>query len=243
MLTGRHEHFRRRHGESSRQTLQQTGRTLLTTCDFVLRQPGELRHLLHEFVVDQCPPRQTLDHELRNGRSAGRVLPRERNERLQGDGRRKFCRSSPRLSTGIPPSVGTRMIVLFDWRRSRSTSRYCRVSASGVSVSFESRCCSAWSRATSTRCRSASTCCSWAILLLMACTTAAGGCRSRRKNAVTVAIRNGGPPARGCVTSAESTRSSIVRAICVRWAMSLIEYCTMASRTPLRMALRTALWI
>ena len=133
----------------------------------------------------------------------------------------------------MPPSVGTRMTRLFDALSSCSTSKYCWVSASGVSVVLSRRCCSAWSRATSTRCRSVSICCSCAILLLIAWMTCAGGCRSRRKNAVTVAMRNGGPPARGCVTSAESTRSSIVLAICVRFEMSLIEYCTIPSRTPL----------
>src|SRR6184192_2864478 len=42
------------------------------------------------------------------------------------------------------------------------------------------------------------------------------------------------------VTRAESTSPSIVFAIWVRLEMSLIEYCTMPSRTPLRMALSTA---
>ncbi len=57
---------------------------------------------------------------------------------------------------------------------------------------------------------------------------------------MTVAMRNLPPPARGVVTSAESTSASIVFAICVRFEMSLIEYCTMPSRTPLRTALSTA---
>src|SRR5204863_6019264 len=49
-----------------------------------------------------------------------------------------------------------------------------------------------------------------------------GGWRSRRKNAVTWAIRNSAPPARGWVTSAESVSASMVLAICVRLAMSLM---------------------
>ena len=57
---------------------------------------------------------------------------------------------------------------------------------------------------------------------------------------MTVAIRNLPPPARGVVTRAESTRPSIVLAIWVRLEMSLMENCTMPSRTPLRMALSTA---
>src|SRR2546423_941300 len=100
------------------------------------------------------------------------------------------------LSNGIPPSVGTKMIRLLEPFMSCSTSIHCLVSASGDSVWFSSRCCSVCSRATSTRCRSVSICCSCAILLLIACTTWAGGCRSRRKNAVTVAIRNLPPPRR-----------------------------------------------
>src|SRR6266699_3850426 len=144
------------------------------------------------------------------------------------------------LSSGNPPSVGTKMIKLLEPFMSCSTSIHCLVSASGESVWLRSRCCSVWRRATSTRWRSVSICCSWAILLLIACTTWGGGCRSRRKNAVTVAIRKLPPPARGLVTSAESTSPSIVFAICVRFEMSLIEYCTMPSRTPLRIALSTA---
>ena len=60
---------------------------------------------------------------------------------------------------------------------------------------------------------------------------------------MTVAMRNFSPPTRGCVVSAESTSDSMVLAMSVRLLMSLIEYCTIPSRTPLRMALRTALWI
>ena len=57
-------------------------------------------------------------------------------------------------------------------------------------------------------------------------------------------MRNGGPPARGCVTSAESTtRLHRRRRSAVRCAMSLMENCTIPSRTPLRMAFCTALWI
>ena len=57
---------------------------------------------------------------------------------------------------------------------------------------------------------------------------------------MTVAIRNLPPPTRGVVTSAESTSASMVLAIWVRLEMSLIENCTMPSRTPLRIALSTA---
>src|ERR1041385_1699440 len=149
------------------------------------------------------------------------------------------------LSNGMPPSVGTKMIRLLELFMSCSTSIHCLVSASGDSVWFSNRCCSVCSRATSTRCRSVSICCSCAILLLIACTTCAGGWRSRRKNAVTEAIRNLPPPARGVVTRAESTSPSIVFAIWVRLEMSLMEYCTIPSRTPLRIALRTAprIWL
>src|SRR5258706_9141011 len=222
--------------------MQQAGAQLLELRHLFGREAGLPRHLIHDLVIDQRPA-QRFRHQPRDVRAAGGVLPRHRDERRRTHCWRRFRRRSPMFSTGIPPAVGTRITRLFDDLSSRSTSKYCRVSASGVSVVLRSFCCSAWSRATSTRCRSVSTCCSCAILLLIAWTTCAGGCRSRKKNAVTVAMRKRGPPTRGCVTRAESTSASIVLAIWGRFEISLIEYCTMPSRTPLRSALRTALWI
>jgi len=51
-----------------------------------------------------------------------------------------FFRSAPTSSTGIPPSVGTMITMLSDPFMSCSTSRYCLVSCSGVSVRFSNRC-------------------------------------------------------------------------------------------------------
>src|SRR2546425_1268698 len=239
--TGADEHLRRRHRQGARQPLEQSRRTLFPPRNLIGRHPGEVRHLIDELVVDQRPASaQALDDQARDLRPARRVLPRDRDERLYRYGCRRLRRRSPMFSIGIPPDVGTRITRLLDDFSSRRTSKYCRVSASGVSVVFSSRCCSACSRATSTRCRSVSTCCSCAILLLIAWTTCAGGCRSRRKNAVTVAMRNFPTPPRGWVTRAESVSASMVRAIWVRLEMSLIEYCTIPSRTPLRMAFSTA---
>ncbi len=92
-----------------------------------------------------------------------------------------------------------------------------------MSVTLSSRCCSAWSRATSTRCCSVWIRCSWAILSLIAWTTCGGGWRFRRKNAVTWATLNGAVPSGGLVVSAESTSASIVAAMRLRSAMSLME--------------------
>src|SRR3989441_990731 len=238
------DQLRRRDGEGAGQALEQSGRALLALGDLVSGEAGAPRHFVHELVVDKVPPQRAGD-QLRNVGAARAVLAGDRDDGWghQGGGRRWLCRLrriSPRLRTGRPPSVGTMMMRLSEPFISRSTSRYCLVSASGVRVWFNSRTCSAWSRATSTRCRSVSTCCSCAILLLIAWTTCAGGCRSRRKKAVTVAMRNFPTPPRGWVTRAESVSASMVRAIWVRLEMSLIEYCTIPSRTPLRMAFSTA---
>src|SRR5207247_5300562 len=48
----------------------------------------------------------------------------------------------------------------------------------------------------------------------LACTTWGGGCRSRRKKAVTVAIRKFPPPARGLVTRAERSEERRVGKEC-----------------------------
>src|SRR5690348_5110022 len=222
---------------------QKPRRPLLFLGHLVRRKPRPPGHLVHELVVDHGPPEEGRDL-LRHFGPARGVLPRDRDQGRVGQCRvPRFLRRSPRFRTGNPPSVGTMMIKLSEPFMSRSTSRYCLVRASGVSVTFSSRTCSACSRATSTRCRSVSTCCSCAILALIAWTTACGGWRSRRKNAVTVAIRNGPLPERGWVIRAESTRASMVCAIWVRLEMSLMEYWTMPSRTPFRMALSTAPWI
>ena len=55
----------------------------------------------------------------------------------------RFFLRSPMLSTGTPPSVGTRMTRLLDVFMPSSTSRYCLVRASGVRVWLSRRCCSA----------------------------------------------------------------------------------------------------
>src|SRR6185437_5215915 len=222
---------------------QEPRRPLLLLRHLVRRQSRPPGDLVDELVVDHRPP-ELRRHVLRDFGAAGGVLPGDRDERrILAQCRPRFFLRSPRLSTGSPPSVGTMMMRLSEPFMSRRTSRYCLVSASGVSVTLSSRTCSACRRATSTRWRSVSTCCSCAILALMAWTTACGGWRSRRKNAVTVAMRNGPLPERGCVISAESTSASMVCAIWVRLAMSLIEYWTIPSRTPFRIAFRTAPWI
>src|SRR5262249_51932380 len=184
--------------QRAREALEQARSPLLAARHLVARQAGAPRDLIDEFVVDQRPITQALDHATPDFRPARRVLARDRDERLYCC--RRFRRRSPMFRIRTPPCVGTRITRLFDVFMSRSTSRYCRISASGVSVVFSSRCCSACSLATSTRWRSVSTCCSWAILALMAWTTVAGGCKARRKNALTVAMRIVEPPSRVFVT-------------------------------------------
>src|SRR6185436_2719487 len=119
---------RRRDRQGAGQPLEQPRRAFFAPGHLLLGQAGEPRYLLDEFVVDQRPSGELLDDAPGDLRAAGRVLARDRHERLQGEGRRRFWRRSPMFNTGIPPSVGTRMIMLFEVLSSRSTSKYCRVS-------------------------------------------------------------------------------------------------------------------
>src|SRR4029077_10361295 len=100
--------------------------------DLVGREARQVRHLIDEFVVDQRPAGETLDHEACDLRPARCVLARDRDEGRYGW--RRLRRRSPILSIGMPPWVGTRITRLLLAFISRSTSRYCMVSASGVSV-------------------------------------------------------------------------------------------------------------
>src|SRR6266576_5367255 len=168
------ERLRRRRGERAGEAFQQPGGPLLPPGDLVPRESRKARDLIDELVVDQCPAAaKPIHHQPRDLRPARGVLARDRDERFYCW--RRLRRRSPIFSSGMPPCVGTRITRLLLAFSSRSTSKYCRVSASGVSVVLSSRCCSACRRATSTRWRSVSTCCSCAILLLIAWTTCAGG--------------------------------------------------------------------
>ena len=89
------------------------------------RQPGQSRHLIDEFVVDQRPASaKALDDQARDLRPARRVLARDRDERLYRYGCRRLRRRSPMFSIGMPPEVGTKITRLLDDFSSRSTSKY-----------------------------------------------------------------------------------------------------------------------